>query len=1263
MKRGRLERTLRRILFVTVCCASAALGQIDWTSRNAPTPSVNLNAAASSGNMLVVAGDSGVIVSFADTGAWTARTSGTTTAFHGLIGNNTVWVAVGAGGVIRTANGNNPVLWTNRVSGTSSALQAISYSGTRWVAVGQGGIITSSTNAPSNSWAVNNSGTAQTLNTTDFGNNLFVVAGDSGVILTSTTGTSGWTSRTSGTVNPLYRVRWVNNLFVAVGAGGTILTSTNGTTWVSRISGTTRALHGLQRGNNLWVAVGDSGVVLSSTDGSTWASRTSGTTQDLREVAWTNNQFVAVGAQGALLASSDGIQWGNAAPFAGTLNGLTAARGSLYVAVGTGGAVLTAPQAGGSSWTARVSGTTATLAAVDTGVGGLLAAVGAGGTLITSTNGTSWTTRSTGTSQDLHFVRWGGGRFVAVGDAGTILTSATGTAWTLQNSGTTAALHAVEWTGSQYVAAGASGTLLASTDGTFWTPRSSGTTVALRALRWTSDNRLIAVGAGGAIFLSADGASWQAQPTGATADLRALASMSGRIVAVGANGAVISSPNGVTWSSHASGVTAALNAVHGNGSQFAVAGAKGVILTSPASAATAPPAIPSLVTPAQNATGIALNMSLIWTTTGPTGAGGNTYRVQLSTRPDFATLLVDDSTRIGNTISVTNLLANTAYYWRVRSKNNGNAGNSSFWSETGLFTTGALAAPVLSAPAAGATGIASPATLQWGAVTGAQTYRLQVSTSASFATLVLDDSTLTEVSRNAGGLSANTVYYWRVNAKNASGTSAWSSQRSFTTVATLPGTPALRSPASNATAVSVYAWLTWGTVSGAAGYRLQLATDSGFAAPLIHDSLLADTARSAGHLSGSTVHYWRVRAHNLAGAGAWSAIRRFTTGPVPTAPPPAPILSEPAAFSTGISLTPVLSWNAVAEAYRYRVQVSASPNFSGVVADDSSLTGLQKSIASLQGNTEYYWRVSGINAFGSGPWSEIRSFRTVVTAPTEAPFLATPASFATGVAMPVALTWGAVPGAATYRVQVSTTPDFAALVFENTGVAATSVTATGLGGNSDYYWRVAARNTAGTGPNSSIWKFTTGALPPPEMPTLTAPVAFETGVIQGRVMSWTDAALATSYRVQVSLSTGFAANVLDDSTMTTARRTLAGTLQPLTVYYWRVRAKNAAGVSAWTAPWSFTTAAQLPNAVLEGPSLSRVLDARGGLIRFSLPHPGRVTVRLRDTRGRTTALLLDEVLGAGAHVLALPHETERTLRLLELRAGDARKTLILTPSP
>jgi parallel beta-helix repeat protein len=98
--------------------------------------------------------------------------------------------------------------------------------------------------------------------------------------------------------------------------------------------------------------------------------------------------------------------------------------------------------------------------------------------------------------------------------------------------------------------------------------------------------------------------------------------------------------------------------------------------------------------------------------------------------------------------------------------------------------------PTLIGPANGEKSISITPTLSWERAMGAVIYRLQISLNFWFSTNVVDDSTIAETFKSIGPLQAGMTYFWRVNAKNEGGTSAWSQVRSFTTIVTKPLVPA-----------------------------------------------------------------------------------------------------------------------------------------------------------------------------------------------------------------------------------------------------------------------------------------------------------------------------------------------------------------------------------------------------------------------------------------------------------------------------------------
>ncbi len=93
-------------------------------------------------------------------------------------------------------------------------------------------------------------------------------------------------------------------------------------------------------------------------------------------------------------------------------------------------------------------------------------------------------------------------------------------------------------------------------------------------------------------------------------------------------------------------------------------------------------------------------------------------------------------------------------------------------------------APVLTAPANGATGASIRPTLTWAAALGATEYRVELANNPGFSP-ILDSATVTGTSYvPAVLLTVGTQYYWRVRASNFCGTGGLSTTSSFTT-----GTP------------------------------------------------------------------------------------------------------------------------------------------------------------------------------------------------------------------------------------------------------------------------------------------------------------------------------------------------------------------------------------------------------------------------------------------------------------------------------------------
>ncbi len=93
----------------------------------------------------------------------------------------------------------------------------------------------------------------------------------------------------------------------------------------------------------------------------------------------------------------------------------------------------------------------------------------------------------------------------------------------------------------------------------------------------------------------------------------------------------------------------------------------------------------------------------------------------------------------------------------------------------------------------------------------------------------------------------------------------------------------------------------------------------------------------------------------------------------------------------------------------------------------------------------------------------------------------------------------------------------------------------------------------------------------PATPSLSAPADGATGVSLQPNLTWSPAAQAQTYDVEIALDSGFGSIVSNGSGLIAANFTPASALSSGTLHYWRVRAANACGQSGWSVPRSFTT--------------------------------------------------------------------------------------------
>jgi uncharacterized protein (TIGR03437 family) len=390
----------------------------------------------------------------------------------------------------------------------------------------------------------------------------------------------------------------------------------------------------------------------------------------------------------------------------------------------------------------------------------------------------------------------------------------------------------------------------------------------------------------------------------------------------------------------------------------------------------------------------------------------------------------------------------------------------------GAAAAGSLppAAPILTAPADGATGISLTPTLSWNVASFASTYSVYLGTGSSLALV----ATVNGTSYTPQALSPGTAYSWKVVANDTAGSTS-SAVATFTTQAVPPQAPVLVSPASGATGVSLTPTLAWEVSNGPTSYAVYLGTSS--SPPQV--ATVTSTSFSPPSLTAGTTYYWRVAATNSAGSTTSSTFT-FTTQP---AAPAAPVLSSPANGATGVPVTQALSWNAVAGATSYSISLGTSPN-PPVVATSTTTSYAPSSLAA---GTTYYWKVAASASSGSAT-SATWSFTTASSAPA-GPVLSSPANGATGVPITQALSWNAVAGATSYSISLGTSSSPPVVATSTT----TSYAPSWLAAGTTYYWKIAAATPSGSA-SSATWSFTTASASTSGL-TITTPSVLPPGTV------------------------------------------------------------------------------------------------------------------------------------------------------------------------
>jgi len=198
--------------------------------------------------------------------------------------------------------------------------------------------------------------------------------------------------------------------------------------------------------------------------------------------------------------------------------------------------------------------------------------------------------------------------------------------------------------------------------------------------------------------------------------------------------------------------------------------------------------------------------------------------------------------------------------------------------------------------------------------------------------------------------------------------------------------------------------------------------------------------------------------------------------------------------------------------------------------------------------------------------------------------------------------------------------------------------------------------------SARLYAFFTSAAAP-TAPILVSPINGDVDQPTFLSLEWEASLGAGMYHLQVSIDSLFTTNVLDDSTILIVPYKV-DSLDYLTKYYWRVRAKNTAGTSGWSEVWNLTTVSTTGMKETQSFPYEFSLNQNypnpfnsSTTICFSMPKSGFVTLKVFDLLGKEINILMSGKKAAGDYEVTWNAKDLPTgIYLYRLQAGEFVET-------
>ncbi len=375
--------------------------------------------------------------------------------------------------------------------------------------------------------------------------------------------------------------------------------------------------------------------------------------------------------------------------------------------------------------------------------------------------------------------------------------------------------------------------------------------------------------------------------------------------------------------------------------------------------------------------------------------------------------------------------------------------------------------PELVAPANNQTGVPPNVTLDWTAVVGMPGlfYEIQLSSDGEFTA---PENFNTELSRiDMSMLLFGETYFWRVRAKDESGTSEWSEVRDFTVLAQTT----ILTPANGATKVNANAEIKWNIITGIDYIDYQLDTVATFDSPEMRMTTIPGNLEkiNTSNLKFGLTYYLRIRGRHAADTSSWSNVNSFTVTNIFE-------LRDPTNNATNVVPDVEFRWKKVEGINKYNIYVALDPDIHSYDLFSAQKTDTKKKPDTLMFGTTYYWQMSAIHATDT-LFSPIWSFSTIAAVKN-----IDPANNATNVPLQPILKWNSVSGVIGFTVQIASNPEFdnprTYPIHELSNISTQSfrVPANIMDSATVYYWRTNMISNKDTSDWSPAWSFRTVSL-------------------------------------------------------------------------------------------------------------------------------------------------------------------------------------------